>query len=1286
MSGPKRFLVVCGVAVAALLLVRSVWGQEFQEVKRPDGTTIKVPANIPPHVLERIRSGGGPGGPRPEPGKPDEKGDAKEQEGGEEDKDKDKKSEEGEQKKKDEGKKDEKESEEKPEPIKRESAPPKEADPKELEVRPDARGMVQFNFVGQKWLDVLEWLALISDMSLDWQELPGDYLNLTTQRAYSVRETRNLINQHLLARGFTLLSRGEILSVAKIDKLDPSMVPRVEPDELAERDSHEYVKVSFSLDWMLAEKAVKEFESMKSPNGKLTSLEATNRLEAMDAVTNLHDIYRVLKEEQSGTGQERLVREFLLEHTGAKEVLETLQELLGIQKKSSGSPKPMTPDQMRAQQEAMRQAAEQAKQGKGGPSPKDKPDVYLVANTRTNSILANAPPDIMAKIEQAIEALDVPSDRAHSLLRNMGRMQVYRLESVEPEPLIKTLEELGELDFDTRLEADRENNSIIAYASLADHLTIRALVEQLDGGGRRAEVLPLTALRAESVAKIVDFMMGGGREEEQDRSRSSRSFNPWDRYRSSSSRHGDDEHTDRFRVDADTKNNTLVLWCNEFELRKVEDLLERLRENQWEGPDPSTVKIYRLMTLDPQPFVTTLEEMETLGFQARLEVDEENNSIVAYASESDHAKIQELIEQLDGSGRQFHVVPLRRLEADDVAGTIAWMMAGKEDEQQSGHSRNYYYYDIYGSSGRDKDKKTDEFRVDADVEYNRLLLWANEIEMAEVQNLLVKLGEVPPEGGDSSTVRVLDVLPGPEKDKLLERIRRVWPSLAPNPLVTPEPEESEESEEKKVGEGEQSEGSKEKGTPAKSRPTTAASAATAPASPAVDGSHSSALRVAAADSDGPVFRFAQLEQKSAESAASQESAESAPPLPPKSAESQAPQEPGDAVSQKSTETKASDKPSEPLPEENATQKVGESSAEPVQQKATSAEASPEAEKQPAPPADSPAAPAEAPSESEQPPAAAPTDDARNRPPVSITEAPDGRLIITSEDTEALDQLEDLISRLAPPRRDYHVFELKFAEAYWVKWNLDDFFKEEDKESNSSSRYYDYYWGPQSSGSGETSRRLSKRRPLKFISDDDTNTILVQGATPDQLRIIEELIELYDQPPSTDSESARRTEVFQVRYSKADVVAEAVKEVYRDLLSDRDKALANRGQQQQQKTESRYSYTYVLGDEGDERKMPRWKGYLSVGIDTLSNTLIVSAPEFLFRDIERLITDLDEAAKPTDAVQVLQLGRGVSASVVQETLSKVLAEAAATKRSGGEAKRAGQGAPGPSGEHRGPAAN
>lgn len=1189
MSTAKRLLVICGSAATAILVACAASAQPaMQTITTPDGKEIKIPAGVKvtPEMMERYQAYRGGPPSRPMPAKPDEKAESKEDEKKKEEEKKKKEEEKG----KGDDKKDEKESEDAVEAVTRESTPPKPSDPKELEARPDEEtGLVEFTFMNQKWLGVLEWLASISDMSLDWQELPGDYLNLTTQRPYTVAETRDLINQRLLARGYTLLSRDDVLSVVKTDKLDPSLVPRVQPEELENRDPHEYVKTSFTLDWLLAETAVEELEPMKSPNGKLTALKATNRLEAMDAVANLRDIHRVLTEEQSTTGQERQFRKFQLEYTAAESVLEQLETLLGLESKSKGPAKPMTPQQMQAAAAAAKQAAEAAK--KGGAPPKPKAEVYLVASKRENSIVAHAPPDKMALIEQAIEALDVPSDSTHSLLRNMERMQVYRLESLDPESLITTLEELGELDFNTQLEADKENNAIIAYASLADHLTIRSLIAKLDAGGRHSEVIPLETLRAQSVAKIIDFMMGGGKEEEESSSRSSRGFSIYDYYRSrysSSSRRSSDSHDDKFRVDADEKNNSLLLWCNEFELAKVQDLLMRLRENQWEGDESAnTYHVYHLATLDPEPFVKTLEELETLGFRTKLEVDEENNSIIAYATEADHAKIQELIEKLDGSQRQFHVVPLRRLEADYVAGTIAYMMAGKEEKQQSsGYSRTYYYNEYYGGgpSRSSREKKPDEFRVDADVEYNRLLLWANEIELEEVENLLVKLGEIPPEGGDSSTVRVLDVMPGPDQERLLERIRRIWPSLAPNVLIPPDDASGEKEE---PGEREEAteKGSEEKATPSEARPST--------------------VSRDPIPSAGSVFQLAGLAEETVQL---REEASKEPEVATESKEG-APREAKEAVVPESTE------------------------AEPEKQAAPSADA----DKQPPETAPKPTGPP---------------------PPVSITQAPDGRLVITSDDTGALDKLEELIGRLAPPRKDYHWFKLRYAEAYWVAWNLEDFFEEEKEDDDSSRSRYDYYYYgyyPSSGSSSTGSRRLSRRRPLRFISDDDTNTILVQGASPEQLATIADLIEVYDTPPASDSESARRTEVVAIRYSKAMVVAEAVKDAYRDLLSDRDKALSNKPQQQ--KSESRYSYTYVFGDEEGERKAPKFKGYLSIGIDELSNTLIVSAPEFLFRDISRLIKDLDEAAKPTDAVQVVHLGEGVSAALVQETLSRMLGEKA-----------------------------
>jgi type II secretory pathway component GspD/PulD (secretin) len=845
-----------------------------------------------------------------------------------------------------------------PKPTLRPTKPPKPANPDELKVRPDKDGKVRFNFTGQAWLDVLQWLADISDMSLDWQELPSDYLNLVTQRSYTVEEARRVINRHLVVRGYSLLHQGEVLTVVNLKKLDPAMVPRVESSALDDRDPSEFVKVSFSLDSLLAEVLVEELKPMLSPCGKLVALAGTNRLEAIDAAGNLREIRDVLSHEQSPAGRNLRVREFALQYARAPEVLDQLQTLLAIETKSSGSKGPPSPEQMQQmmqQQQQMMQQMQNRDQGnKPVGHPKPKVEINLVANSRRNSIVAHAPPDKMAIIEQAVKTLDVQVENGQSLLASLPRMQVYRLAAIDPEPLVKTLQEVGNLDPKTRLQIDKPNKSIIAYATLADHATIRAVVEKLDGTGRR-----------------------------------------------------------------------------------------------------------------------------------------------------------------------FEVIPLRRLQADYVAGTIGFLITGGKEKKKESRSPFFGWGDGGGSRPQQTEEKPNEFRVDADIEYNRLLLWANDVEVAEVHNLLVKLGEIPSDGKDAGTVRMLDVTPGKETDQWLERVRAAWPSVGKNPLVVPPPEE-----------------------PAKTPP---------PKEPPK------------------------------------------PTTPPKSTSTQ---------------------PWDPY----------------VQWAELRTEASPDSQ-----------------------PAAKPSAEAA---PITISRLPDGRLMISSADVQALDQLEELMGQLSPPARiDYKIFRLKYAWAYGVAMNLKDVFKEDDKEG----RRNPFFWWDNGSGREESDKgqRLSKRRPLKIISDADTNSILVQGADPGQLRKIQDIIEFYDRPDPTDAKSVRKTQTIRLRFAQAKVVADTIKDVYRDLLSANDKALQG-GQQNQRPSRS---YTFVFGDNGSngsEQRAPTFKGLLSVGVDEMSNTLIVSAPVFLFEDVTRLIDELDQASEPVQmTVQVLRLGNGVGASDVQEALSRVYGSSSAT---------------------------
>ncbi|MGY8770968.1 MAG: secretin N-terminal domain-containing protein [Pirellulales bacterium] len=900
-------------------------------------------------------------------------------------------------------------------PVQRGDMPPEPADKKELEVRPDEDGLVRFNFRGQAWKDVLDWLSDISNESLDWQELPSDYLNLTTQRAYTVDEVRDIINERLLTRGYTMLHQREGFVVVKVDKIDPAQVPRVHPEDLRYRDDHEIVKVSLPLSWLIAEATVEELKPMLSPHGKMIPLKTSNRIEAMDSVVNLREIYHVLQEEQSTESESSQVTEFELQFVRAEVVKEHLEGLLGMSSTSKKAT-PMTPQQMQMMQQQMQQ---QQRSG-GKPSPtaaKPKSEVYLVVNQRRNSILANAPPDKLVIIAQTIRMLDVQSSPSNSLSANLTRMQIYRLAQLDPETLISMVEEVGELEPGTQLVADKKNNAVIAYASVADHYTV-----------------------------------------------------------------------------------------------------------------------------------------------------------------------QTIIEKLDGSGRQFEVIRLRRLKADSVAVTIRTMMGNEEEKKDSGRSSYYSsYYSSRYSSQKEETGNTDKFKVDADVVNNRLLLWSNELELEGVTKLLVKLGEIPMSGSPRNNVRSFDIGSSDNVDDMLRRLKEIWPSVSPNPLqierAEPKVEPVPETEKPVIPDT----GLQKKNTPpVSSEPDT---------SEPVDKSTNTRWQV-------PVH-FAQVTK--------QQPVEKAEQTTLNIVAAEVVAEPGNPV----VDPAITDIPG--VTPENAE----------LYQKYFGKKT--------------------------------PEQAVAETPPVTIKVDENGRMTVTSSDPRVLDLLEDLIQEMTPPPKDWEIFQLEYASAYWVSFNLEDFFEEEDEDSNPFGGFFFGYGGGDSNKDDPTG--LSTRKPLKFITDVDTNTILVQGADNEQLATIQRLIDLYDVPQEVTAQSARMTSLYQVKYSKAENIANSVKEVFRDLLSTNDKSLQGNQGEQRQKSEQRTYITNIGG--GDDKPEPsqtkiNFKGKISIGVDEITNTLLLSIEgESLMNLVLDMIKSLDEAAKPVSTVRVLSMTNITNPEAVKATLAKIL---------------------------------
>jgi len=123
-----------------------------------------------------------------------------------------------------------------------------------------------------------------------------------------------------------------------------------------------------------------------------------------------------------------------------------------------------------------------------------------------------------------------------------------------------------------------------------------------------------------------------------------------------------------------------------------------------------------------------------------------------------------------------------------------------------------------------------------------------------------------------------------------------------------------------------------------------------------------------------------------------------------------------------------------------------------------------------------------------------------------------------------------------------------------------------------------------------------------------------------LDVGKQLIAEYDQPAPADSVKTRRTAAIKIRYSKASTIATALKDVYRDLLSSRDREFDKGDKRQQSAQQERVTvieYGQPSSDGSSKRPSPvkiGFEGALSVGVDDISNMLIVSVQEELFDSV------------------------------------------------------------------------
>ncbi|NOY42640.1 MAG: hypothetical protein GXP26_12500 [Planctomycetes bacterium] len=987
-----------------------------------------------------------------------------------------------------------------------------------------------------------------------------------------------------------------------IEKTDPNLVRRVEADKLEEYPATEVLRVRFQLPKAAnVGQATNQVKGLLGLGGKVQALEASRQIIVVDTATNLIEVREVLLAEKAAIESQNNIREFRLQHRRSDEMLEQVLTMLGLD-----------PEAMRNPQELRREL--QALK------------LFITANAQRNSLVVNAPADKMHTVEQLIKQLDVLDGEPVAVDTSRQTMVTYKLKTQDVASVIKTLKEIGNLEPRTRLQGDLLGKTLHVFAGKRDHEKIRRFIDETDPSlvrrvapddledspshdvvrvlfqlplssdmlsaseqikgilGEQARVQSLESSKqlvvVDTVSNLIDVrdvlyaeqmaaeahkmprvfplqyrratyvveqvMILLGLDPSARKTTSEMQFEVQRMQmmmQEAGMRGGTVSKLDtNVYIAVNRRQNSLLVNGPPEKMPLIERAIEQIDVptggDRPVDPGPLTMEKYQTVTASAEGIIRALEEIGNLDPKTQLQSDSTGKTIYASATPSDHVTIKKMIDKLDGSGRSSKVRWLpRRLPADQVAGSIMALIVGPEKKKEK-RRRPWYYYG-YGDE-EEEDKLNEGFRVLPDIDNNRLLLWANDVEMVEVDNLIDKLSDNSNNAyADYRKVRRLEVRDPEATRKLLEQLQKTWsgnnkleieasPPKA-EPKNEPKAESEKPDEEKKPNDDKQT--STDFGYPLRYR----------------------WLAQVAAD---PVE-----EESQAKTAAAQPTVES-------------------------NETKAA-------------------------------------------------------------------------PPIKITINAKGEIVLSSEDTTALDELEGLIEHLSPLQTEFHSFQLNYIHVLDIVYNLEIYFKDELAEEAGES-FRDWFGQVRDTRPDPAPITLGKRPPLRFIDDIRSNTLIVANANANQLTVIKEIIDLYDRPPNPDLYLHRKTEAIKIKYSQASNIANSLKDVYRDLLSTKDKEFQDK-EGKQSLSSLGTDKPYVFGDarrsvKGSEGPvLVRFSGALSIGIDELSNSLIVSARKEVLEEVKKTILELDEAAKPETVVRVHLADGILNADDLQGIIANALAE-------------------------------
>jgi len=274
----------------------------------------------------------------------------------------------------------------------------------------------------------------------------------------------------------------------------------------------------------------------------------------------------------------------------------------------------------------------------------------------------------------------------------------------------------------------------------------------------------------------------------------------------------------------------------------------------------------------------------------------------------------------------------------------------------------------------------------------------------------------------------------------------------------------------------------------------------------------------------------------------------------------------------------------------------------------------------------------------------------------------GGIMIASQDLDALDDFEALLTTLADrvtaTGRQFTVFYLRYARADVAAQLLEEVLGGGGGEGagGGGSLLGDIASNMLGGGGGVMGTLLGlggggpileTTGSVTMVPDVRLNALVVQ-ANPTDLDMIEQLLEVIDQEGSPEEvQTLAKPKVIPVYYTTAAEVANVVREVFAPQI-----AMGSGRGRQPSPEEFIRALRGGRGRSSRDRSRTEQQ-QMTVGVDERSNSVVVSAPEPLLKQVEQLVFALDRAGDESDeTMQVVTINRA-DPRVIQSALQSIV---------------------------------